>query len=460
MAAQPVRTSKVRSIDSGRAAKGGRRSRKDILADFLRARTARVIAAIAIVIFAAWFLIFLFQPGPEYKLGDGESVPIGSPEFMRMLEALADAQFDRQSSVEVLANGETFYRAELEAIRSARRSINLEAYIFQRGLVAEEFVQALAERARAGVKINLVLDAVGSFSTRKQDLRPLLDAGGQVSWYHPLRWTTWLRFNNRTHRELLIVDGEIAFAGGAGFADHWLHAKKGRPRWRDTMFRFRGAAVNSFQGTFVENWVESSGVIMNGSEYFPGIQAEGSTPVMVVNSTPSQGNSTRARVLYQALLASARRRIYVTTPYFLPDRSLMETLIRARRDRGLDVKVLVPGKRSDHAMTRSSSRGLYGKLLEAGVEIYEYEPSMLHVKVLLVDDEWSLVGSTNFDNRSFGLNDEISVLARDPALSRRLTQDFEHDLAQSRRVTLAEWKSRPLWQRVFERAGWIISRHQ
>ncbi len=181
---------------------------------------------------------------------------------------------------------------------------------------------------------------------------------------------------------------------------------------------------------------------------------------MVVNSTPAQGGETRVRVLYEALLGAARKRVYVTTPYFLPDHGLMKLLIEAKRDRHLDVKVLVPGTSSDHMMTRSSSRGLYGRLLEAGVEIHEYQPGMLHAKVLLVDDDFVVVGSTNFDNRSFGINDELSVVARDPALAQRLTADFNHDVSESELVTLEKWKHRPIWQRAFEWAGWIISRHE
>ena len=456
--ASTARKHKVRRIDTSEKFK--RLSRQDLLAHYISARKARMFTAIAIIIFLAWLLIFLLQPGPDYRLSDGRGIPIGTPEYVRMLEALADAHFDQRSSVEVLPNGENYYPAELEAIRNAKKSVNLEAYIFKPGKIAQQFVEALAERARAGVKVNVVLDGVGSFSTRKAYFQKLLEAGGQVQFYHPIGWTTWRRYNNRTHRELLVIDGQVAFAGGAGIADHWFEGEKDHPRWRDTMFRFRGQAVNALQGTFTENWVEACGEVLNGPEFFPGDQADGEMPVLVVNSTPSQGNSTRVRVLYEALLGSARRRIYITTPYFLPDKGLMNLLITAKRDRHLDVKVLVPGKKSDHMMTRSSSRGLYGKLLEAGVEIYEYQPSMLHAKVMLVDDDWVVVGSTNFDNRSFGINDELSVTTRSAELAERLTADFARDLAQSERVTLESWQHRPVWQRGFEWAGWIISRHE
>lgn len=449
---------KVRRIDE--KPRQRQRTKRVFLGAALRARPARMIAAIALLIFLAWFLLFLFQPGPKYELSEGSGVPIDSPEFLPMLEALADAHFEPGNAIDVLPNGEQYYPAELEAIRAAKQSVTLEAYIFQRGRVADDFIGALTDRARAGVKVNLVLDGVGSLSTTKGAFDDLIAAGGRVEFYHPLRWYSWPRYNNRTHRELIVIDGHTAFVGGSGFADHWLHGADGHPRWRDTMFRVRGPVANRLQGTFVENWVEASGEVLNSPAYFARSAPAGPTPILVVNSTPSQGSSTRARILYQALLGSAKRRIYVTTPYFLPDRSLMNALITAKRDRGLDVKVLVPGQRSDHFMTRASSRGLYGKLLEAGIEIYEYQPAMLHAKVLLVDDDWVVVGSTNFDNRSFGLNDEINLCAKDAALAQRLTQDFHSDLSESHRVTLDDWRNRPYWQRLFEWAGWLISRHQ
>jgi len=455
--AQSARKDKVTRIDAKKAAG---LSHQQLLAHYLSARKARMLTVIALLFFVAWFLIFIFQPSPKYELSDGHGVPIGTDNFMRMLEALSDAQFDWHSSVEALPNGENFYAAELEAIRNAKRSVNLEAYIMHRGKVAQQFVDALAERARAGVKVNVVLDGVGSFSTHKAYFQPVTDAGGQVSFYHPISWTTWLHYNNRTHRELLVVDGETAFAGGAGIADYWMYPDKEKERWRDSVFRFHGDVVNSFQGTFTENWVDASGKVLNGPEYFPDIPPQGDTPVLVVNSTPSQGGSTRVRVLYEALLGSAKKRIYITTPYFLPDRGLMKLLITAKQDRHLDVRVLVPGKGSDHMMTRSSSRGLYGKLLEAGIPIYEYQPGMLHAKILLVDDDWAVVGSTNFDNRSFGLNDELSITVRNAALAQQLTDQFNHDLSRSELVTLEKWKKRPVWDRIFEWAGWIISRHE
>jgi len=269
-----------------------------------------------------------------------------------------------------------------------------------------------------------------------------------------------LRLDNRTHRELLIVDGRIGFIGGAGIADHWYKGVHHHPRWRDTMVRVEGEAVPNLQATFAENWLAASGELLVGDAYFPRIDCPHQTAAMVINSTPTVGGSTRARVLFQLLLASARRTISITTPYFLPDKSLMQELCRAIEERGVKVRILVPGRKSDHLVTRSTSRGGYGKLLKAGAEVYEYQPAMIHVKMLCVDRIWAVAGSTNFDNRSFGLNDEVNLAVRDTVLSERLELDMANDLKESRKISLEEWRHRPVTERAPELLGWIFERQQ
>jgi cardiolipin synthase len=259
---------------------------------------------------------------------------------------------------------------------------------------------------------------------------------------------------------MLIVDGNLGFIGGAGIDDQWLIAKHKQPRWRDTVCRVRGEAVEGMQSVFLENWLNSSGEILAGSQYFPVPANEGNAQALVIDSTPSFGGSTRAHVLYQALIRSARQSIYITTPYFLPDGSIRDEMLRAIKDRHIQIKIITPGRKSDHAMTRNSSRALYGDLLQAGAEIYEYTPTMIHAKILIVDGQWSVVGSTNFDNRSFGINDEVNLAARNADLAARLTQDFQNDLAQSRRITYEDWKQRPVWERAFETLGWFFQRQQ
>jgi cardiolipin synthase len=417
-------------------------------------------------------LLAFFEPGLEYRITEpaqnGNWAPLDSAEFARVLSALTDALPHGDTCIEVLTNGENFYQAELAAIGSARSHICLEAYIFQKGEIGSRFIRALAERARAGVEVMVVLDALGSFNTWRHTFREITAAGGRVYWYVPFRWYNVARYNYRTHRELLVVDSRIGFVGGAGIADVWYRGKgrnrKERRPWRDTMFRVEGRAVASLQAMFAENWLEASGELLAAPHYYPDRVPEDRTlptaTALVINSTHSHGRATRARMLFQLLIASAQRSIHVTTPYFVPDRSARRALIQALECRGVEVKILVPGKHADHLLTRRSSRRLYGELLRHGVVIYEYQPSMIHTKSLVVDGAWSVVGSTNFDSRSFGLNDELNVAALDESLAARLELDFQADLAHSRRVTYRDWLRRPALERFHEWLGWIVERQQ
>lgn len=404
-------------------------------------------------------VVALFEPALPYRIPDCPEVSADSPEFMRLLAIVADAHLYHDTAFEVLTNGGQFYEAELDVIRAARTYICLEAYIFQKGEIAGRFIEALTERARAGVEVHLVLDAVGSFNTWRRTFRELIAAGGQVRWYAPLRWYNIERFNNRTHREMLIVDGTTAFIGGAGVADHWYKGRGHKMRWRDTMVKVQGRAVNSLQAMFTENWLESSGDLLTSCKYYPAEPGQGTGQAMVINSTPSYGRSSRARMLFQVLIATARRWIHITTPYFLPDAGVRRVLIDAL-GRGVEVSVLVPGKHSDHLLTRRASRRLYGSLLRHGAHIYEYKPSMIHTKCIVVDGLWSVVGSTNFDSRSFGINDEVNVAAYDQGLAARLEEDFRADLQVSHQISYEEWRRRPSIERANEWLGWIIERQE
>jgi cardiolipin synthase len=419
-----------------------------------------VIAVIAIAVLCFLLFLALFEPGLAYKIASPTTEPLESEDFLCVLEAVTDSKIHDRGRVEVLTNGEVFYEAELEAIRAAKHSINIEAYIFQKGEVTQKLVEALTERARAGVKVRLVIDAIGSFATWESYFKELRAAGGCVCWYHPFRWHTLAHLNNRTHREIIVVDGLVAFIGGAGFADHWYKGKGKNPRWRDTMFRIEGEPVVSLQAAFTENWLESSGEILTGRDYYPSSEIENEMETLVVDSAPGAGGSTRARILFQTLLASAQKSIHITTPYFLPDKSVRRELVCAVRERNVEVKIIVPGKHSDHMLTRSSSRRLFGELLKAGAKIYEYEKSMIHAKTLMIDDLWSVVGTTNFDNRSFGLNDEINLAARDEKLTARIAEDFAADLSESREVSYEEWRHRSIFERAHEVLGWVLERQQ
>jgi cardiolipin synthase len=430
-----------------------------LVAEITVSETFMVFAVIAIVLQSIYILVGLFGRGLKYHIQRNDPGALDEEHFLEMVESLSDAQSNPHTTVKVFANGENFYEAELDAIRNARVSVNLEAYIFQKGKVMSRFVEALTSKAHEGVEVRMVLDGLGSAGTSEQDLKPLMDAGGRVAFYHPFRFGSLPNYNNRTHRELMVVDGKLAFIGGAGVADHWMISTEKDKRWRDTMVRVEGDVVTNLQATFAENWLESCGELLTGIKFFPKCEEKGDSVAMVINSTPSAGGSTRARILFQLLLASAQESIHITTPYFLPDHSMCEELKRAQK-RGVEVTILVPGKHNDHLLTRSSSRLAYGRLLQYGIRIYEYLPSMLHAKILLIDGKWSVLGSTNFDNRSFGINDEVNLAVRDELLNARLEEDFKHDLCESREISYAEWKRRPILQRGPELLGWILERQQ
>jgi cardiolipin synthase len=431
-----------------------------ITLEFEHSRALRITALVAIVVVGSWLLLMLFAPGPDYRVAQPVAADVTSPEFLREIEAIAGSPLSHAASVEMLPNGENYYRAELDAVRRARRSIDIEAYIFHKGEVTRELLPILAARAAQGCSVNLLVDAIGSTSTPKFYFKELLRAGGQVEWFHPVRPTTWMHSNNRTHRELTIVDGETAFVGGAGYADQWRLQQGSEPRWRDTMFALKGDVVSALQGVFAANWVESSNQILSGSQYFPAPASVGNIPAIVIESTPSQGGATRARMAFQTFLVAAKRSIYVTTPYFLPDRSARREFVRAMAERHVAVSILVPGGHNDHLLTRSASRADYGDLLSAGAHIYEYQPTMIHAKILMVDGAWVVVGSTNFDHRSFGINDEISVAVLDPSLAAEVVRQFEADLRQSRQITYEGWRNRPVYERLFEWAGWLLKRQE
>src|SRR5882762_8618602 len=423
-----------------------------------------VLSGAAVVVVAVLFFLLLFEPGLPYRFTPPRH-PIDSRQFVNFLSALLNARLFSPGEVRVLNSGASIYEAELAAIRGAKRSIHLEAYLFLRGKIAGEVLAALIERARADVAVRLVLDRIGSFATPNRYFAELRAAGGRVFWYQPIAWYTLKRFNNRTHRDILIVDGEVAFVGGAGIADYWIGPAANNAPWRDTMVRVTGDLVKGLQTSFAENWLEASGEILPEEEFVlsdasePEIASPGSGLGMVINSTPSAGRSTRARILFQVLVASARKSIEICSPYFLPDRSLCDELLRAAA-RGASVTVLMPGKWNNHPVARLASRRRYGVLLGGGVRIFEYHAGMIHAKVLIIDGKWSVLGSTNFDNRSFVLNDEVNVALLDAALARRLQADFAADIGNSRAVSLEEWRRRPLLERALAALGRLVERQE
>ena len=385
-------------------------------------------------LYTARVLINLFGPALPYSMSACPGGSNESREFLDFLSTVTNAPV-RKAGLQLLTNGPEFYPAELAAIRAARHSVDMEFYTWKPGDVSDTFLAALVERARAGVAVRILVDAIGSFRTPRSMFQPLLDEGGQMFWYHPLRWNTWQFANNRSHRKAIIVDGRVGFAGGAGIADHWLHATRRGPRWRDSMFRMEGEAVCGLISIFAENWLEASGAILSDPRQFTEPSGDGDCKTLVVQSTPAGGGTT-ARILFQALLKSARKSISITTPYFLPSHSARAALIEAARERGVKVRIVVAGPHIDHPMVRRVSRHSSRHLLRAGAEIFEFQPSMIHAKLMVVDDLWCVFGSTNFDHRSFALNDELNVATPDPELAQQMLRDFEEDLANSKKLTL------------------------
>src|SRR5438046_6708092 len=422
-----------------------------------------LLSGVAVVVVAVLFFLLLFEPGLPYRFTPPRH-PIDSREFVNFLSAIVNARLFSAGDVRVLNSGASIYEAELAAIRGAKRSVHLEAYLFLRGKIAGEVLAALIERARAGVTVRLVVDRIGSLATPNRYCSELRAAGGKVYWYQPIAWYTLKRFNNRTHRDILVVDAEVAFVGGAGVADYWIGPAANNAPWRDTMLRVTGELVKGLQTAFAENWLEASGEILAEEDFLltdvgePRV-APGPGLGMVINSSPSAGRSTQARILFQVLVASARKSIEICSPYFLPDRSLCDELLRAAA-RSVSVSVLLPGKWNNHPIARLASRRRYGVLLGRGVRIFECQAGMIHAKALILDGKWSVLGSTNFDNRSFVLNDEVNVALLDPALSSLLQADFATDIGNSRAVSLDEWRRRPLLERALAALGRLVERQE
>ena len=416
-------------------------------------------------VFVAWVIVVtLFTPAVPYHLE--KPIDPEDDHFINVLEAACQARLLPGNAIEILTNGTAFYPAMLEAIASARESISMECYIFKRGEIGDRFSRALSDRARAGVRVNVVLDFIGSFSAWAQAETALTEAGCHVERYQAMHWYRLARLNNRTHRELLVVDGRVAFVGGAGVADWWWKPARtrwwrpvgGRTAWRDMMARIEGPLVSDIQGVIAENWVECCGEILTGCEVYKLQQPVGDSPAFSVRSSPSD-RATASRVLFQTLVESARERVLIATPYFLPDRMLRRGLLRTAK-RGVPITVIVPGAHTDQRWVRLASRRLYGPLLGAGVRIFEYDAGMTHAKALIVDGLWAVIGTTNFDNRSFEHNDEVNVVVRDEKIAARLMVDFESDIAHSCEIVADGWVARPLWEKLVGTVAWILERQQ
>lgn len=377
-----------------------------------------------------------------------ELYSVHDPQFLRSMGSLLGPSMLAGNHVIGLSNGDEIFPSMLQAIRSAKQTINFETYIYWSGTIGKEFADALSERSRAGVKVYVLIDWVGSAKMDDALLDEMRDAGVDIRKYHPLHWYNLGRMNNRTHRKLLIVDGKVGFTGGVGIADNWLGHAQDPDHWRDSHFRLEGPAVAQMQSAFTDNWMKTTGEVPHGSEYFPELKPVGAQYAQVFRSSPGEGAES-VRLMYLLSIASARQSVYIANAYFVPDDLSITTLVRALK-RGVKVYLLLPGKQTDAAPVRWASRSRWGDLLQAGAEIYEYQPTMYHCKVMIVDGVWVSVGSTNFDSRSFRLNDEANLNVYDHELAQKQISIFKDDLKKSRRISYEEWKHRPWLQKFLE----------
>ena len=379
-----------------------------------------------------------FMPGCALKTGQQarhEIAPLysaSSPEFRQSAGSLLGPNFVSGNSITTLVNGTQIFPAMLGAIRSAKHSINFETYVFWDGQIGREFTEALAERARAGVKVSAILDAQGTNKMGLANLARLREAGVEVVKYHSIFWLDPRRYNNRSHRKLLIVDGKIAFVGGAGIADQWTGNADSPQHWRDNHYKVTGPVVAQLQAIFMANWLKTRGHVLHGADYFPALENTGPYLAQAIRSSARNGNLD---LMYLLALASAQKTLRIENAYFLPDELIRNELIAAAK-RGVKVEIIVPGKRIDQKLVRAASKRHWPELIKAGIKIYEYQPTMVHVKLIVVDDTFVSVGSGNFDNRSIQLNDEANLDVLDRNFAAQQTRLFEMDKKQSREVTL------------------------
>ena len=374
---------------------------------------------------------------------------VADPQFRREMGVMLGPAIVGGNRVRDLQNGQEIFPAMLAAIRSAQKTITFETYIYWSGEIGEKMSEALAERARAGVKVSVMLDWMGSLKMDDQLVQRMRDAGVRVHRYRPLHWYNIARMNNRTHRKLLIVDSAVAFTGGVGIADQWDGHAEDPEHWRDMHFELTGPAVAQFQAAFNDNWIKATGEVLHGPDYFPPLQRTGDADAHLFIASPAGGSESMHLMVLMAV-AAAEHTIDLEAAYFVPDELVIKALLAARQ-RGVRIRIIVPGEHIDSEAVRLASKAEWGPLLQAGVAIHEYTPTMMHNKLLIVDSEMVSVGSTNFDVRSFRLNDEASLNVYDRELAARMTREFEKDLAQTRAYTYDTWAARPLREKLLER---------
>ncbi len=374
---------------------------------------------------------------------------VSDPQFRREMSVLLGPAIVSGNRILAYQNGDEIFPAMLSAIDAATKTVTFETFIYWSGDIGKRFADALSARARAGVEVRVTVDWVGSMKMDETLLKQMQESGVRLERYRPLHWYNLGRMNNRTHRKLLVVDGRVGFTGGVGIADPWLGDAENPDHWRDTHFRIEGPVVAQVQAAFNDNWIKTTGELVNGPQYFPPLQAVGDQDAHLFIASPA-GGSESMHMMYLMAIAASTQTIDLAAAYFVPDDLIMKSLLAARQ-RGVRVRVLVPGKHIDSDLVHRASKASWGELLRAGVEVYEYLPTMMHIKMMVIDGEMTSVGSTNFDIRSFRLNDEASLNIYDGAFAQQMTGVFEQDLTQSQRYSYAMWQARPLREKLIEK---------
>jgi len=382
---------------------------------------------------------------------------VASPQFLRTLEALTGAPVSEGNDLEVLFNGDEIFPVLLETIGAAERTLNLLTFVYWRGDIAVEVARAVSERARAGVRCNVLLDAFGAARMDERLVQSMRDAGVHVELFRPFKPYTITKADHRTHRKVIVADGAVGMVGGVGIASEWTGNAQDPDHWRDTHVRVVGPVVRALQGAFLENWLEATGELLAGDDHLPDLEPiTDGAPMQVVVSGPGV-NHTNTEAMYFLAIASARHTIEMTTAYFAPRPMFVEAL-QAAAARGVSVEIIVPGPHIDKQLVRSAGRAVYADLLDSGVSIYEYQPTMLHAKTLVIDGRWCSIGSANFDNRSFALNDEATLCVQSERVAEQLATAFAADRDHSERIEPSRWTWRSPVERVAEAVATLTRR--
>ena len=411
-----------------------------------------MILTVVVTLIVISAVVFIYVTASVNAEADREAAIVSVPgvasdaeAFMRALGGSASADVIGGNRITVLQNGIEIFPALLEAIASAQHSVHFSTFIYSSGQIPIQFAEAFSAAAKRGIEVRMVFDKSGSKKVSPEMMAQMRKAGCKVKWFRPIQWYSWAKYNHRTHRKLLIIDGTVAFTGGVGIADEWNGNADSPAHWRDTHVKVLGPAVASIQAAFVDNWNEATGELPIDQRYFPRLKSAGETPMCGIQSNPAFGASAAQRSM-AVLIAGANRRLWIANAYFVPPKPFVKALLDAKA-RGVDVKILLPGRYHDQPAVRRASRRTWGPLLKGGVELYEYEPTMIHCKIVIVDSSVTSIGSINFDPRSFALNAEFGVVALDRALAKLVEDAFVEDLRFSRRVTAEDLARLPIHER-------------